>query len=248
MTLDEIITHLEAQSDPNAVAGMGRYGIVGAQVYGVKVPILREMAKQAGRDHALAAQLWDHNSRETRIMATLVDHPKWVDEAQMERWVAGLDSWEVCDQACSNLFAATPFAYEKAMAWSARPEEFIKRAGFVLMAQLAHKTSKLPDDALLAFLPLIEREAADGRNFVKKAVNWALRDIGKRNAALNAAALDVAARLRERPEAAARWNGSDAYRELSSDSIRERLSRSPSARLRPRAPETPSRDGPEMPS
>ncbi len=223
LTYEEILDRLRAGRDADAVAGMARYGIVGAEVFGVKVPVLRALAKEAGRDHALALRLWAYPSRETRILATLVERPQWVDEAQMEAWAADFDSWEVCDQACGNLFAHTPFAYAKALAWSARPEAFVKRAGFVLMADLAHRDQKTSDEALLAFLPIIEREAADGRNFVKKAANWALRDLGKRNAALNAAAIATAERLIAQPSAAARWNGRDARRELTSEAVQARL-------------------------
>jgi 3-methyladenine DNA glycosylase AlkD len=223
LTYEAILDRLRAATDSAAVAGMARYGIVGAEVFGVKVPLLRAMAKEAGRDHALALRLWAYPSRETRVLATLADRPQWVDEAQMEAWAADFDSWEVCDQACGNLFAHTPWAYIKAPAWSARPEEFVKRAGFVLMADLAHRDQPTSDAALLACLPIIEREAGDGRNFVKKAVNWALRDIGKRNLALNASAIAVAARLIERPEPAARWNGRDAWRELTSEAVQTRL-------------------------
>jgi 3-methyladenine DNA glycosylase AlkD len=129
----------------------------------------------------------------------------------------------VCDQACGNLFAHTPLAYAKSLEWSARPEAFVKRAGFVLMADLAHRDQKTSNAALLAFLPVIEREAGDGRNFVKKAVNWALRDIGKRNLVLNVDAIAVADRLRQRSEPAARWNGGDAWRELTSEAVQARL-------------------------
>ena len=223
LTYEEILDRLRAGRDADAVAGMARYGIVGAEVFGVKVPVLRAMAKEAGRDHALALRLWAYPSRETRILATMIDRPQWVDEAQMEAWAADFDSWEVCDQACGNLFAHMPLAYDKALAWSARPEAFVKRAGFVLMAVLAHRDQKTSDAALLACLPIIEREAGDGRNFVKKGVNWALRDIGKRNLALNAQAVAVAARLSERPEPAARWNGRDAQRELTSEAVLARL-------------------------
>lgn len=223
--VNAIVTSLREQGDPAAVAGMARYGIAAHETFGVKMPVLRQMAKDLGKDHALAAELWDYNSRETRILATLIDRPAWVDEAQMERWVVDFDSWEVCDQACSNLFGRTPYAYDKALAWSERPEEFVKRAGFVLMAMLAHKGSKQSDGALAVFLPIIEREAGDERNFVKKAVNWALRDIGKRNLALNTQAVASAQRLIDRPEASARWIGRDAYQELTSDAVQERLLR-----------------------
>ncbi len=223
VTYEEILDRLRAGRDADAIAGMARYGIVGAEVFGVKVPVLRALAKEAGRDHALALRLWAYPSRETRVLATMVDRPPWVDGAQMEAWAADFDSWEVCDQTCGNLFAHTPWAYAKAVEWSARPEEFVKRAGFVLMADLAHRDQKTSDAALLACLPLIEREAADGRNFVKKAVNWALRDIGKRNAALNAAAVATAERLVAQPSPAARWNGRDARRELTSEAVQARL-------------------------
>ena len=223
LTYEEILVRLRAAAAPDAVAGMARYGIVGAEVFGVKVPVLRAMAKETGRDHALALRLWAYPSRETRVLATMVERPQWVDEAQMEAWAADFDSWEVCDQACGNLFAHTPLAYAKALAWSARPEAFVKRAGFVLMADLAHRDQKTSDAALQAFLPVIEREAGDGRNFVKKAVNWALRDIGKRNLVLNVDAIAVADRLRRRPEPAARWNGGDAWRELTSEAVQARL-------------------------
>lgn len=223
LTIDQILQRLEAQRDPEAVAGMARYGIVGREVFGVKVPVLRAMAKEIGSDHELAQQLWAYPSRETRVLATMVDRWQWVDEAQMETWVMDFDSWEVCDQACGNLFAYTPYAYDKAMAWSARPEEFVKRAGFVLMADLAHKDKKTTDEALAAFLPVIEREAGDDRNFVKKAVNWALRDIGKRNLALNGQAIATAEQLIAHPESSARWNGRDARRELTSEAIQSRL-------------------------
>ena len=223
LTYEEILDRLRAAAAPDAVAGMARYGIVGAEVFGVKVPVLRAMAKEAGRDHTLALRLWAYPSRETRVLATMVDRPQWVDEAQVEAWAADFDSWEVCDQACGNLFAHTPLAYAKSLEWSARPEAFVKRAGFVLMADLAHRDQKTSNAALLAFLPVIEREAGDGRNFVKKAVNWALRDIGKRNLVLNVDAIAVADRLRQRPEPAARWNGGDAWRELTSEAVQARL-------------------------
>lgn len=222
-SLDAILRELEARRDPDAVAGMARYGIVGAEVFGVKVPVLRAMAKEIGKDHVLAQELWDYNSRETRVLASMVDDWKQVDEAQMENWAAGFDSWEVCDQVCSNLFGRTPYAYGKAREWSGRPEEFVKRAGFVLMARLAHKDVKTTDEQLAAFLPVIEREAGDGRNFVKKAVNWALRDIGKRNRNLNGLAIATAERLKQRPEPAARWNANDALRELTGEAVRNRL-------------------------
>ncbi|MEZ4517763.1 MAG: DNA alkylation repair protein [Chloroflexota bacterium] len=218
-----ILAQLESLADPEAVAGMARYGIVGNVVYGIKMPVLRQMAKEIGKDHELAQELWAADIRETRILASLVDDRKLVDEAQMERWVADFDSWEVCDQVCSNLFGRTPHAYAKALDWSGRPEEFVKRAGFVLMARAAHKDMKTPNADLLACLPIIEREANDDRNFVRKAVNWALRDIGKRNLTLNVAAIETAERLTDQDSKNARWNGRDALRELTSPAVQARL-------------------------
>ena len=223
--LDTILIRLAAEGDPDAATNMAQFGIVGNHVYGVKVPILRKIAREAGKNHALAQELWMEDSRETRLLATMIDDHKLVDEPQMERWAADFDSWEVCDQACSNLFGRTPYAYAKALEWSGRPELFVKRAGFVLMARLAHKDMKTTDADMLAFLPLIEREATDDRNFVKKAVNWALRDIGKRNPTLNAAAIETAERLVALDNKAARWNGRDALRELQSTAAQDRLLR-----------------------
>lgn len=220
-----ILTRLENERDDDAVAGMARYGITGTVVYGVKIPALRAMAREFGRNHSLAQELWAYDSRETRVLASLIDDYKQVDEAQMERWVVAFDSWEVCDQVCSNLFGRTPYAYAKAIEWSGRSEEFVKRAGFVLMARLAHRDMKSSDGDLLACLPIIEREAADERNYVKKAVNWALRDIGKRNLALNAAAIATTDRLIVQDNKPARWNGRDARRELTSEAVQARLAR-----------------------
>lgn len=226
LTFEAIHRRLQEQRDPAAAAGMARYAITGPELFGISLPALRTLAREAGRDHDLAAQLWAWPSRETRILASMIDHWKWVDDAQMEAWAADFDSWEVCDQTCSNLFAHTPFVYEKAMAWSNRPEEFVKRAGFVLMAELTRRDRRTTDETLAAFFPVIEREAADERNFVKKAVNWALRDIGKRNLTLNAQAIAVAERLITQPSRSARWNGRDALRELTGDKIQARLRQS----------------------
>lgn len=223
MTFEEIHRRLQAQRDPAAAAAMAHFAITGADVFGASLPSLRALAREAGRDHDLAARLWTWPSRETRILASMIDRWQWVDEAQMEAWVIDFDSWEICDQTCSNLFAHTPFVIDKAMAWSGRPEEFVKRAGFVLMAELTRRDRSTPDEVLATFFPVIEHEAADGRNFVKKAVNWALRDIGKRNLALNVQAIVVAERLIAQPSPSARWNGRDALRELTSDKVQMRL-------------------------
>lgn len=225
LSVPEILAELRAHGSPANVAGMARYGINPKSTLGVSVPALRGMAKKIGRDHALALALWKTGIHEARSLAGLIDEPAKVTEAQLERWAKDFDSWDVCDGVCSNLFDRTPFARDKAIEWSARREEFVKRAGFVLMAALAVHDKKAPDALFRKFLPLIERESTDERNFVKKAVNWALRQIGKRNRALNRDAIAAARRIRRIDSKAARWIAADALRELESAAVRERLKR-----------------------
>ncbi len=231
------------------VAGMARYGIRSARVLGITAPVIRARAKALGRDHELAAALWDTGVLEIRILAALVDDPALVTDAQMEAWVREFDSWALCDGACCVLFDRTQFAVRKARAWVRRRDEYVRRAGFVLMAGLATHDKTAPDSLFQSFLPLIEKGSADGRNFVRKAVNWALRGIGKRNLALNAAAVEVCRRLVLREAACARWVGRDALAELTSGKTLERIrnARSPRpaparSRSRPRPPSgTPAR-------
>ncbi|MCX5754110.1 MAG: DNA alkylation repair protein [Candidatus Krumholzibacteria bacterium] len=223
--LRAIVAELESFANPANVVGMARYGIRAENALGISAPQLRGMAKKIGHDHALALDLWASGIHEARNLAGLVDDPVEVTEAQLERWVKDFDSWDICDGVCGNLFDKTPFAYEKAVAWSARPEEFVKRAGFVLMAALAVHDKKAPDGRFRKFLPLIERESADERNFVKKAVNWALRQIGKRNRALHRDAIAAAKRIRKIDSRSARWIAADALRELESDAVRERVNK-----------------------
>jgi len=215
MTLDEILIQLRAQANPDNVAGMARFGINPSNTLGVTIPVLRELAKPNRRDHALAQQLWDTGIHEARHMATMVDDPKQVTEKQMERWVRDFNSWDICDQCCSNLFDKTPFAWDKAVEWSKRDEEFVKRAGYVLMACLAVHDKKATDERFLPLLPLIVQGATDERNFVKKAVNWALRQIGKRNVKLCKAAMHTAQQIQKLDSKSARWVAADALRELS---------------------------------
>jgi 3-methyladenine DNA glycosylase AlkD len=222
-TVEEVVARLRAQANPANVAGMARYGINPSQTLGVPMPALRAMAKTIRRDHELALALWETGLHEARILATLVDEPGKVTRAQMERWAKDFDSWDVCDQVCSNLFDRTPYADEKASAWSARKAEFVKRAGFVLMAAKAVHDKGAPDELFLGWLPIIEREAGDERNFVRKAVNWALRQIGKRNRRLWAEALALARRLQAQESKAARWVGADAAKELDSAKVRAKL-------------------------
>jgi 3-methyladenine DNA glycosylase AlkD len=214
MQSKEILHHLKSLRNPRNVAGMARLGINPRYAYGISIPTLRRIARQAGKDHRLAQELWKSGIHEARILAALVDAPEQATEAQMERWVKDFDSWDVCDQVCSNLFDKTRFAHRKAVEWSKRDEEFVKRAGFVLMAALAVHDKSAPDAAFRKFLPLIQRGATDERNFVKKAVNWALRQIGKRNRVLNRAASATAREIQRTDSRAARWVAADALREL----------------------------------
>jgi 3-methyladenine DNA glycosylase AlkD len=156
---------------------------------------------------------------EARLLAAFVDDASQVTDTQMETWVQDFDSWDLCDQTCGNLFSTTPFAYQKAVAWTYRNEEFVKRAGFAMMAYLAIHDKKAADEKLLTFFPHIEREAKDNRNYVKKAVNWALRQIGKRNMDLGYEAIELASRIKEQPYPSARWIASDAIRELQKKSM-----------------------------
>lgn len=204
---------------------MARFGINPDRALGVRIPDLRRLAREIGSDHRLALSLWRTRVHEARILASMIDDPSAVTESQMDSWAGDFDSWDLCDQCCGNLFDKTPLAQRKALEWASRDEEFVKRAGFATMAWSAVHDKKSADATFFAFLPVIEREAEDDRNFVKKAVNWALRQIGKRNWALNRAAVGVARRLAERNDSrAAHWIGTDALRELTSEGVRSRLS------------------------
>ena len=219
----EILDQLEGLANPEAVAGMARYGINPENTYGISIPELRRIAKETGKDHALAGELWDSGIHEARILACFIADPKRVTEAQMERWAADFDSWDVCDQCCSSLFDKTPFAYRKAVEWSEREAEFTKRAGFTLMAALAVHDKKAGDARFEQFMPILESESTDDRNYVKKAVNWALRQIGKRNARLNRLAIEAGEKIRRINSPAARWIAADALRELRSAAVQKRL-------------------------
>ncbi len=209
--------------NPDALVGMSRFGITTGKAYGVSVPKLRTLAKEIGWDHQIALSLWDTGIHKARLLAGIVDDPQKVTEDQMESWARDFDSWDLVDGSCGNLFDKTPLAVDKALEWSRRREEYVKRAGFVLMAELAVHDKKAPDKTFLQFLPMMEGGAEDERNFVKKAINWALRQIGKRNLTLNKAAVKTAEKLRNMDSNAARWIGSDAYRELTGEAVVNRL-------------------------
>ncbi len=223
--LETVLRKLKTQSNPKAVEGMERFGINPKNTLGVSIPNIRRIAKDVGRDHVLAQELWTSGVHEARILAGMVDDPSRVTDRQMEDWVRDFDSWDVCDQVCGSLFDKTRFAYQKALEWSGKREEFVKRAGFVLMASLAVHDKKAGDDKFVKFLPIIKRESTDDRNFVKKAVNWALRQIGKRNLTLNSMAVRTARGIQNLDSKAARWVASDALRELTDERVLERLQR-----------------------
>lgn len=223
MDYHEIIQKLESLSSPEDVEGMARFGISPKKTYAVRIPDLRVIAKEVGKDHHLSAQLWEAGYRETRILACMIDDPKQVTSEQMDRWAAEFDYWEICDQCCMKLFRMTPFTYEKVFQWSQRDEEFIKRAAFTLIAVLAVHDKKAADEKFEQFFPLIIRAATDNRNYVKKGVNWALRHIGKRNIELNKKAIIVAGELQDIHSKSAKWIASDALRELESEKVQERL-------------------------
>ena len=226
MNCAEILQLLASRPDPGAVEGMARFGIVAKKVYGGwSTPELKKLACQIGPDHALAQELWASGVYEARALATMVDEPEKVTGRQMNQWAKDFDSWAVCDGACINLFRYTRFAHTKCVEWSARREEFVKRAAFALMAGLTVADKIASDEAFLKFLPLITRAATDERNMVKKGVNWALRQIGKRNARLNRAALAAAREIHGLDSRAARWIASDARRELEGSAVQRRLKR-----------------------
>lgn len=223
MKYDDIIKKLKSLSNPRAVEGMARFGINPKNTFGVSIPNLRKIAKVTGTNHDLAQRLWSSGIHEARILASMIDDPLMVTEEQMESWVGNFDSWDVCDQCCSNLFDKTKFAYKKAIGWTKRSEQFVKRAGFVLMAVLAVHDKKAKDERFLKFLPIIKRESTDERNYVKKAVNWALRQIGKRNLNLNKMVLKTAKEIKMLDSRTAAWVASDALRELESKAVQKRL-------------------------
>jgi 3-methyladenine DNA glycosylase AlkD len=226
LSVETVLAELRSKGDPKSVEGMARFGISSEKTLGVSVPTLRSMARRVGTDHSLAIGLWRSGVHEARILASMVDDPERVSKKQMDDWAWDFDSWDVCDQCCGNLFDKTPHAFAKAAEWSGEEEEFVKRAGYVLLAVLAVHDKGAPDSAFIEFFRSIERGAADSRNFVKKAVNWALRQIGKRNVSLNREAISLATKIGKSDSPAARWVASDALRELKSRAVRRKVRRS----------------------
>jgi 3-methyladenine DNA glycosylase AlkD len=214
ITAEAVLSELRALGSEKNRAGMARYGIRTDRAFGVSIAQLRPIARRLKRNHDLALALWKSGHHEARLLAALIDDPKKVTRRQMDAWAAEFDSWDLCDQACMKLFVKTPFVDEKIAAWAADEREFVRRAAFALLAANAVHGKTTPDERFLAWLDLIERHATDPRNFVRKAVNWALRQIGKRSPALRRRALAVAERLAASDERTARWIGKDAVKEL----------------------------------
>ncbi len=228
-TCDRALEELRTLGEQRNVDGMAHFGIRAKIVYGVAKPKMDELARRIGKDHKLALELWASGVHDARILAGMIDLPEQVSARQMERWVQDFDNWDVCDGTCCHLFVFAAPAWKKGVEWCRRDQEFIKRAGFALMAYLAYRDKQASDAQFRKMFPLIEREAHDDRNFVRKAVNWALRNIGKRNFRLNREAIRAAERIRRQGTRSARWIAADALRELQSNAVQDRLRRKASA-------------------
>lgn len=224
MTVQEVLAYLEKRGSKRNVNGMARYGIVtkSNKVFGVSVGTLRDLAKKIGRDHALALALWKTGWYEARMLCAFVDEPAKVTPAQMDRWAKDFDNWAICDSTCFHLFDKTPHAWDKVAAWAPRKEEFVRRAAFALLAALAVHDKKGPDAPYRRAFPLIADAASDERNFVKKGVSWALRAIGNRSPALNAAAIQLATKLSTSKDATERWVGKDTLRDITRPMVQKR--------------------------
>jgi len=224
-TCKRALAELRKLGEKRNVEGMARFGIVANNVYGVAKPKMDQLAKRIGRDHDLALKLWETGVHDARILAGMIDEPPKVTAAQMNRWVRDFDNWDVCDGTCCHLFVFAEPAWDRAEAWTKRTAEFEKRAGFALIAYLAYRDKMAKDAQYRKMLPILLREAHDDRNFVRKAVNWALRNIGKRNLALHHAAIRTAEKMKKLDSRAARWIAGDALRELNSNAVQNRLRR-----------------------
>lgn len=225
LSVEDVVNKLKSRARPDQLEGMARYGLTPEQRLGVAVPEMRKLAKEIGKNHALALQLWMTKIQEARMVAGMIGDPLQLTEAQMEEWVKDFDSWDVCDQVCMNLFDKSPLAWKKIEDWSQREEEFVKRAAYSLIACLAWHDKQTSDKVFLKFFPLIINGASDERNYVKKAVNWALRGLGKRSHFLNKKAIETAKELRKLNSKSARWIASDALRELENPAVKKRIKR-----------------------
>ena len=225
MNYSEIINKLKSFENPENVKGMARYGINPNNNLGISIYKLRPIAKENGKDHNLALKLWESGIHDARLLACFIDEPDKVTAEQMDSWSKDFDSWDICDQACTSLFDLTTFAWSKTYEWAKRDEEFVKRGAFSIIAGLAVHDKESSDEKFEKLFPLIIKHSTDDRNYVKKAVNWALRNIGKRNLTLNKKAVDVANRILKIDDKTARWIAKDAIRELTSEKVINRLER-----------------------
>lgn len=223
MTIEQIKNELKKNVHPNSLEGKARFGIDVSNAYGVTIPVQRKLAKEIGKDHKFAQELWKEGIHETRIIASMVDEPAKVTKSQMNKWANDFNSWDLCDQCCNNLFVYTPYAHEKAIEWSQSKKEFVKRAGFTMMAVIAVHDKKASDKDFDKFFMRIKEESTDERNFVKKAVNWALRQIGKRNKSLHKKALTHAKEIEKIDSKSAKWIAKDAIGELANEKIISRI-------------------------
>jgi 3-methyladenine DNA glycosylase AlkD len=222
-SVEQVMARLKEKARPDQLAGMKKYGMSVEKRLGLSMPDMRKLAKELGKNHNLALELWKTGIAEARIIAALIDDPKMLTERQMENWVKSFNSWDVCDQTCGEFFDKSPLAWKKVVDWSNRDEEFVKRAAFALLASLAWHDKKSDDARFIELLPVIIQASTDERNFVRKAVNWALRNIGKRNIRLNKVAIDTAIKIQKLDTKAARWIAADAIRELESEAVKKRL-------------------------
>jgi 3-methyladenine DNA glycosylase AlkD len=225
MNYDEIMSKLQSLANPENVKGMARYGINQHNNLGISIYLLRPLAKEIGINHALSLKLWDSTIHDARLLACFIDDPQQITSEQMDAWAEDFDSWDICDQACTSLFDLSPLAYKKVFQWADKEKEFVKRAAFSLIAGLAVHDKTAKEQDFERFLSLCIRHSNDERNYVKKAVNWALRNIGKRNLSLNKKALKTAEEIKNRNSKSARWIAADAIRELTSQKVRQRLER-----------------------
>jgi len=224
-SVKDVLDELRSKARPEQLTGMAKYGMAVEQRLGISVPDMRKLAKEIGRDHNLAVDLWKTGIAEARILASMVGDPDKLTEEEMEDWVKGINSWDVCDQVCMNLFGKNRLAWKKIVDWSEREEEFVKRTAFSLIACLAWHDKRASDEKFIELFPVIIRGATDERNLAKKAVNWALRNIGKRNLNSHEAAINTANEIKRLNSKAARWIAADAIRELESDAIQSKLRR-----------------------
>jgi 3-methyladenine DNA glycosylase AlkD len=218
-----ILDELRQLGEPQFLPAMANFGINIKEAFGVRIPKLRKLAKVIGKDHKLALELWKSGYHEARILASMIDDPKLLTKNQMDDWVKDFNSWDLCDQCCNNLFVYSRHAYDKALEWHTAKDEFTKRAGFVLMAVMAVHKKDFDDTVFEEFLTLIKKESTDERNFVKKAVNWALRQIGKRNVQLNKIAIKSAEDIYKMDSKSEKWIASNALNELTNENTRIRM-------------------------